>query len=241
MKRKNIFALLIALLMFVAPVFVAGCSNGVETFEITVSAGANGYGYGSGKYAKGEVIYIAAEARDGYEFDCWNDGDTSQIRNVYVDSDKTYTATFKAKKLRLQKAVLTVSVPTDMEYAYLNLNQFGVNYNSQNIISYTQDEKIMKADVHDSDNNYTFREYNFDKLFEFENGQEISLAFDFAVYATKSDTSSADILSCHQTINLAAQKVYGNVSYYSCSVGTSYNVFHGEDEGLSATLKIYFA
>lgn len=50
---------------------------------------------GGGEYRKGSTITISAEAKSGFSFKEWNDGNTSATRQVVVNADKTYTASFK--------------------------------------------------------------------------------------------------------------------------------------------------
>ena len=51
---------------------------------------------GGGQYATGETVTLTAIPAEGYQFDHWNDGSTTNPRDVIVAGDATYTAYFVA-------------------------------------------------------------------------------------------------------------------------------------------------
>lgn len=68
-----------------------------EKDVITVKANNDSYGTvsGGGTYANGSTITIEANAKDGFKFTQWDDGNTSSSRSIKVDGDATYTAIFE--------------------------------------------------------------------------------------------------------------------------------------------------
>ena len=67
-----------------------------KTYTITTLTNPVGAGIvtGGGIYEENKVITLTAIANQGYQFNSWNDGDTSSSKNVTVTGDKTYTANF---------------------------------------------------------------------------------------------------------------------------------------------------
>ena len=65
-------------------------------YTITVSANDADFGTveGSGTYYEGQIIRISARANEGYVFDEWNDGNTSNPRTITVTGDAEYIANF---------------------------------------------------------------------------------------------------------------------------------------------------
>ena len=49
---------------------------------------------GGGTYNYGETIHLTAHSNTGYVFDIWDDGEITNPRSVFVESDATYTAVF---------------------------------------------------------------------------------------------------------------------------------------------------
>lgn len=68
-------------------------------YTITVNAGTGGTVSGGGSYRAGTTATITATPSSGYSFVSWNDGNTSATRTVTVNSNVTYTATFKLNKI----------------------------------------------------------------------------------------------------------------------------------------------
>ena len=80
----------------VRPVLSSGSTP--QTYTITaVSANTNmGTVYGGGTYAAGTTVQLIADAYQGYEFVNWQDGNTSNPRNITVTGNASYTAYFQA-------------------------------------------------------------------------------------------------------------------------------------------------
>lgn len=89
---KNIFKAMC--LMMVAGVMFASCSDDKYTITVNANDPTMGITMGSGEYAKGETVQIAAQANIGYYFIQWNDGNTQNPRTITVEGDAVYTANF---------------------------------------------------------------------------------------------------------------------------------------------------
>ena len=76
---------------------VLSTSTPPQTYTITVlsSNDAMGTVSGSGTYNYGTVVQISANPYSGYEFTTWNDGNTSNPRNITVTGNATYVANFQ--------------------------------------------------------------------------------------------------------------------------------------------------
>ena len=62
----------------------------------TISDGSiNGTIQGVGEFFSGKKTTLIAQPNSGYRFKCWEDGNTSSIREVTVNSDSTYIAYFE--------------------------------------------------------------------------------------------------------------------------------------------------
>ena len=87
------------------------CSQG--SF-LTVNSENSDYGTatGSGRYDNGSTVTITAIPNEGYRFISWTDGNTDNPRQVIVERDTTYTATFEA-------------IPTYVVTAASNNNSYG--------------------------------------------------------------------------------------------------------------------
>lgn len=100
--KKKIFILIMALVLILpATICLGGCQAGEETkYNITVSSQNSSMGnvFGSGTYAENEMVVICAQAKEGYEFEKWSDGNTNAIRTVTVNQEYTLTAKFKIKE-----------------------------------------------------------------------------------------------------------------------------------------------
>ena len=70
--------------------------NAVVTYTLAVMCNTSeGTVIGSGTYAAGTAVTIAAIPNSGYEFDKWHDGNTQNPRQVTVNDNLTYVAFFK--------------------------------------------------------------------------------------------------------------------------------------------------
>lgn len=79
----------------------------INSYTLTVTAGAGGTVSGGGTYAYNTKVTIKATANSGYHFVKWSDGNTNATREVTVTGDATYTATFaKDPYLNLDKTSL---------------------------------------------------------------------------------------------------------------------------------------
>ena len=87
MKKLLLFSVAASLLVFTA------CK---KEFTITVQSNNEAWGSvtGSGTYAKGSTVSIAAVAKSGYKFVSWQDNNTDNPRSITVNANETYIATF---------------------------------------------------------------------------------------------------------------------------------------------------
>jgi hypothetical protein len=70
--------------------------NAVVTYTVTVMCNSSeGTVSGSGTYAEGSVITIAATPNSGFEFDKWNDENTQNPRQVTVNDNLIFVAFFR--------------------------------------------------------------------------------------------------------------------------------------------------
>lgn len=80
----------------------------INSYTLTVTAGAGGTVSGSGTYNYGATATLNATPSAGYHFVKWNDGNTNASRTVTVTENATYTATFEQDPyLNLDKTSLT--------------------------------------------------------------------------------------------------------------------------------------
>lgn len=93
---KKLFSL-IGVALLASSMLLTSC--GGEKFTITAeSADATmGTVTGGGEYALNATVVLTATANDGYEFVCWNDGNTDNPRTITVTENASYVATFQAK------------------------------------------------------------------------------------------------------------------------------------------------
>lgn len=75
---------------------LGGFNHSTTTYTITTASSnpAHGSVSGGGSYPAGFTATLTALPNAGYAFDHWQDGNTSNPRNITVNSDATYTATF---------------------------------------------------------------------------------------------------------------------------------------------------
>lgn len=88
-------------------VYTAQYNGTTNSYTLTTS-GEHGTTTGDGTYLYGKVVTITAVADECYEFVQWNDGNTNALREVTVNGNVTYTATFR-------KIQYTVTVESDDE------------------------------------------------------------------------------------------------------------------------------
>ena len=71
--------------------------TGVTQYRVDVSSSDDSMGsvMGSGEYAEGSEVTLAAIPADGYRFVRWNDGNTENPRRVTVTGDMTFVAEFE--------------------------------------------------------------------------------------------------------------------------------------------------
>ena len=80
----------------------------INSYTLTVTAGAGGTVSGSGTYNYGATATLKATPSAGYHFVKWSDGNTNASRTVTVIGNATYTATFEQDPyLNLDKTSLT--------------------------------------------------------------------------------------------------------------------------------------
>ena len=80
----------------------------INSYTLTVTAGAGGTVSGSGTYNYGATVTLKATPSAGYHFVKWSDGNTNASRTVTVTGNATYTATFERDPyLNLDKTSLT--------------------------------------------------------------------------------------------------------------------------------------
>lgn len=64
------------------------------TITVNVEDPSMGSAIGGGTYAEGSIVTITAIPNPGYVFQQWSDGNTQQARNIVVNGNATYTASF---------------------------------------------------------------------------------------------------------------------------------------------------
>jgi len=79
----------------IRPVLSAGSTPQTYTITAVSSNTSMGEVIGGGTYAAGTTVQLRANARPGYEFVNWNDGNTDNPRNITVVADATYVANFQ--------------------------------------------------------------------------------------------------------------------------------------------------
>lgn len=83
----------ISAMVLLTVLVLAGCK---KSYTITVKSNNPEWGTvtGSGNYKDGETVRIAANPATGYYFIAWNDGNTSNPRDILVTGNAEYIATF---------------------------------------------------------------------------------------------------------------------------------------------------
>ena len=72
-----------------------GSSTRQYTISVTSANTDQGTVSGGGTYSEGSRVNISATPKAGYQFDKWNDGNTSSVRTINVSKDESFVAQFK--------------------------------------------------------------------------------------------------------------------------------------------------
>ena len=72
-----------------------GSSTRQYTISVTSANSAQGTVSGGGTYSEGSSVNISATPKAGYQFDQWNDGNTSSVRTINVSKNESFVAQFK--------------------------------------------------------------------------------------------------------------------------------------------------
>ena len=72
-----------------------GSTNRQYTISVTSANTDQGTVTGGGTYSEGSRVNISATPKAGYQFDKWNDGNTSATRTVNVSKNESFVAQFK--------------------------------------------------------------------------------------------------------------------------------------------------
>ena len=72
-----------------------GSSTRQYTMTVTSANTDQGTVSGGGTYSEGSSVNISATPKAGYQFDQWNDGNTSSVRTINVSKDESFVAQFK--------------------------------------------------------------------------------------------------------------------------------------------------
>ena len=73
----------------------SGNTSRQYTISVTSANTAQGTVSGGGTYSEGSRVNISATPKAGYQFDKWNDGNTSATRTVSVSKNESFVAQFK--------------------------------------------------------------------------------------------------------------------------------------------------
>ena len=73
-----------------------GNTNRQYTISVTSANAEQGTVSGGGTYSEGSRVNITATPKSGYQFDKWNDGNTSSTRTIQVSKNESFVAQFKA-------------------------------------------------------------------------------------------------------------------------------------------------
>ena len=72
-----------------------GSTNRQYTISVTSANTDQGTVTGGGTYSEGSRVNISATPKAGYQFDKWNDGNTSSVRTINVSKNESFVAQFK--------------------------------------------------------------------------------------------------------------------------------------------------
>lgn len=84
------------------------------TINVVSSDESMGIVRGGGTFGAGDTIKIEAEAKDGYRFMSWNDGNRERTREIVATNDITYTAQFSPEPPQTAP-VVTITVESSDE------------------------------------------------------------------------------------------------------------------------------
>ena len=73
----------------------SGNTSRQYTISVTSANTDQGTVSGGGTYSEGSRVNISATPKAGYQFDKWNDGNTSATRTVSVSKNESFVAQFK--------------------------------------------------------------------------------------------------------------------------------------------------
>lgn len=73
----------------------SGNTNRQYTISVSSADSNQGTVSGGGTYSEGSRVNISATPKAGYQFDKWNDGNTSATRTVSVSKNESFVAQFK--------------------------------------------------------------------------------------------------------------------------------------------------
>jgi hypothetical protein len=88
----------------------------INTYDVTVLAGANGTATGSGKFEHGSSVKLTATANAGYHFVRWSDGNNSAERTITVNKDVELTAEFEINQYTVKASATNGSVEGTGKY-----------------------------------------------------------------------------------------------------------------------------
>ncbi len=124
-------------------------SEPVVTYTITVYYNdEQGIVLGGGTYVSGATARLAAIAKDGFEFEKWNDNNTDNPRNVIVNGDMTFVAFFKTNGIDDNTEAKLVIYPNPADE---NIHIKGIQANSKVYVYDAQGCMIMTPIVSDDE------------------------------------------------------------------------------------------
>lgn len=265
---KN-FVFFTLVLICVSPI-LSGCvfSNAENIYEITVQSSDpnNGSTYGAGRYTEGETITIVAEAKEGYEFSKWVDGDTNPIRQVVVNGNQSYTANFtsKTKILRFKYAEVTTIITNiynsnylgqDVEYpifSELKLSDFSIQDNSSKSPYYRRylvgtdnlaEERIGSTwcDITNDGYYHKWRDFcpHFNYLYQDGEHLDLSIMLKIEVIGAEGQPYSIDYIDANISKSITASTSYDDKSYYEVTCN-SYQKDQGKPYYIQSRIRLYF-
>lgn len=91
--------------------------HGNATITVLSADGTMGSVTGGGTYADGTKVTLTATPNDGYHFVQWQDGVTSATREITVNGDATYTATFAKDEPEPEPFDLPLDITIDGDFS----------------------------------------------------------------------------------------------------------------------------